>query len=151
MVGRICERGRFEAGRGTRTRTHRAVTSHNGLLPKWFRDKNGALAKLKRPLVCLPVTLHPLTTARIVYAYVFITSPQSNLRRARCKGPIGYNRTPKFTPNAPSLPRSPPPSNTPIPRPTQLTTANGIRIQPAVLPQLTFADRQMGQANVLYH
>jgi len=52
---------------------------------------------------------------------------------------------------ASSLRRSPPKSNTPIPSPTPLTTPNGIRIQSAVLPQLTVADRQMGQTNVLYH
>ena len=37
-----------------------------------------------------------------------------------------------------SLRRSPPPSNTPIPRPTPFTTPNGIQIQSAVLPQYTF-------------
>jgi len=41
------------------------------------------------------------------------------------------------------LRRSPPKSNTPIPSPTPLTTPNGIRIQSAVLPQFTRADRQM--------
>jgi len=40
-------------------------------------------------------------------------------------------------------------SNTPIPRPTPLTTPNCIRIQSAVLPQFTFADRQMGHQNVV--
>jgi len=34
--------------------------------------------------------------------------------------------------------RSPPISNTPDPRPTPLTTRNGIQIQSAVLPQYTF-------------
>jgi len=47
------------------------------------------------------------------------------------------------------LRRSPPPSNTPIPRPTTLTIPNGIRIKSAVLPQYTFltdthTDRHMG-------
>ena len=46
--------------------------------------------------------------------------------------------------------------NTPIPRPTPLTTPNGIRIRSAVLPQCTFrtdrpTDRQMGQATGPYH
>jgi len=39
--------------------------------------------------------------------------------------------------NCPSLRRSPPLSNTPIPRPTPLTTPNGIWIKSAVLPQYT--------------
>jgi len=43
---------------------------------------------------------------------------------------------------------SPPKSNTPIPIPTPLITPNIIRIQSAVLPQLTCADRQMGWTNV---
>jgi len=68
------------------------------------------------------------------------------------KGPIGYKGTPQIHPKTvPSLRRLPSPSNTPIPRPTPLTIPNGIRIQSAVLPQLAFADRQMGQANLLYH
>jgi len=40
------------------------------------------------------------------------------------------------------LRRSPPKSNTPIPSPTPLTTPNGTRIQSAVSPQYTCADRQ---------
>jgi len=48
----------------------------------------------------------------------------------------------KFTPKT-SLWRSPPPSNTPILRPTPLIIPNGIRIQSAILPQYTFqTDRQ---------
>jgi len=47
--------------------------------------------------------------------------------------------------------RSPPKSNTPIPSPTPLTTPNGIRILSAVLPLLTCAGRQMGQAKALSH
>ena len=39
---------------------------------------------------------------------------------------------------APSLRRSPPPSNTPFPRPTPLRTSNGIWIRSAILPQYTF-------------
>jgi len=49
------------------------------------------------------------------------------------------------------LRRLPPNSNTPIPSPTPLTTPNGIRIQSAVLPLLTCADRQMGQTKALSH
>ena len=51
---------------------------------------------------------------------------------------------PTFTPKtAPSLQRSSPSSNTPVPRPTPLTILNGIRIQSVVLPQYTFqTDRQ---------
>jgi len=46
---------------------------------------------------------------------------------------------PKFTPKLLlSLQRSPPASNTPIPRPTPVTTPNGIRIQSAILSQYTF-------------
>jgi len=49
---------------------------------------------------------------------------------------------PTFTPKtAPFLRLK---SNTVIPRLTPLTTPNGIRIQSAVSPQYTFADRQMG-------
>jgi len=64
--------------------------------------------------------------------------------------PIGYNRMLQIhqspTKTAPSLRRSPPPSNTLIPRPTPLTTPNGIGIQSAVLPQYTFwTDRQTGR------
>jgi len=55
---------------------------------------------------------------------VMKTSPQNNLRRACHKGPIGYNETPQINP--PKLPflhrQSPLPSNTPILRPTPLTT-----------------------------
>jgi len=61
------------------------------------------------------------------------TSPQSNLRRARCNG------TPKIHPQNCSSPSTiTTPSNTPIPSPTPLTTPNGIRIQSAVLAQYTF-------------
>ena len=78
---------------------------------------------------------------------VLTTSPQSNLRRVRRKGPLVTMGCPKFTPKLPlPLRRSPPLSNTPIPRPTPLTTSNGIRIQMAVLPQYTFrTDRQTGR------
>ena len=51
---------------------------------------------------------------------------------------------PHLSPKLPlHLRRSPFPSNTPIPRPTPLTTPNGIQIQAAVLPQYTLrhADR----------
>jgi len=92
------------------------------------------------------IHIHEVTSSFHIYASCLskLTSPQSNMRRARRKGLIGYNGTPKFTPKtAPSLRRSPPPSNTPIPRLTQLTTPNGIRIQSAVLPQYTLrTDRQ---------
>jgi len=40
------------------------------------------------------------------------------------------------------------PSNTRMPGPTPLTTPNSIRIQSAVLPLLTCADRQMGHVKV---
>jgi len=67
------------------------------------------------------------------------TSPQSNLRRTRRKGLIGYNGTSQIHPKtAPSHSTITTPSNTPIPCPTPLTTPNGIRIQSAVLPQCTF-------------
>jgi len=57
-----------------------------------------------------------------------------------------------FTPKLPlPLRRSPPKVNTPIPSPTPLTTPNGIRIQSAVLPLLTRANRQMGQVKALSH
>ena len=47
-----------------------------------------------------------------------------------------------FTPKLPlPLRQSPPKFNTPIPSSIPLTTPNGIRIQSAVLPQLTCADR----------
>jgi len=54
-----------------------------------------------------------------------------------------------------SLDWSPLPSNTPIDRPTQLTTANGIQIQSALFPQLTYwtarqTDRQMAEVTNLY-
>ena len=56
-----------------------------------------------------------------------------------------------FTPKLPlPLRRSPPKSNTSIPRPTPLTIPNGIRIQSPMSPLLTCVDRQMAQANV-YH
>ena len=48
----------------------------------------------------------------------------------------------------PSLRRSPPKSNTPIPSPTPLTTQNGTQIQSAVFPPLT---RQMGQVKPVSH
>ena len=63
-----------------------------------------------------------------------ITSPQTNLRRARRKGPIGYKFTPK---TALPLLRSPPKCNTPIISPTPLAIPNGIQIRSAVLPQYT--------------
>ena len=71
-----------------------------------------------------------------------ITSPpQSNLGRAHHSrtttqhSPTGYNGTHQIHPKtAPSPQRS---SNTPIFRPTPLTTLNGIRIRSAVLPQYT--------------
>jgi len=57
-----------------------------------------------------------------------------------------------FTPKLPlPLRRSPSKVNTPIPILTPLTTPNSIRIQSAVLPLLTCADRQMGQAKALSH
>ena len=50
------------------------------------------------------------------YLTVRLTSPQSNLRSVRRKGPIGYNGTPQIhSKTAPSLRRSPPKSNTLIP------------------------------------
>jgi len=52
---------------------------------------------------------------------------------------------------APSLRRSPPKSNTPIPSPTPLTTPNGIPIQSVVLPLHTLADGQMGYVKALSH
>ena len=57
------------------------------------------------------------------------------------KVPIG---TPKIHPiTAPSLRRSPPLSNTPVPWPIPLNIPNGIQIHSAVLPQYTFqTDRQ---------
>jgi len=52
----------------------------------------------------------------------------------------------------------PPESDTPISRPTQLTTRNGIRIESAVLPQYTFwtdrqtvSDRSVPRALTLYY
>jgi len=57
----------------------------------------------------------------------------------RRKVPASYNGKPQIHPQtAPSHRRSPPPSNTLIPRPTPLTVPNGIRIKSAVLPQYTF-------------
>ena len=56
-------------------------------------------------------------------------------------------KSPHLPPKLP-LPfrRSPPPSNTPISRPTPLTTPNGIQIQSAILPQYTFrTDRPTDQ------
>ena len=83
------------------------------------------------------------------------TSPQSNLRRARRNGLIGYNGTPQIHhQNCPSPSTITTPSNTPIPRPTPFTIPNGIRIQSAVLPQYTFrtdrqTDRQCRENEVL--
>ena len=55
-----------------------------------------------------------------------------------------------FTGGMPFLPpnqqRQSTPSNTPIPRPTQLTTPNGIRIQSAILPQYTFRTDRLTDA-----
>jgi len=70
------------------------------------------------------------------------------------KAPLVTMGRPKFTP-FPSqllpLRRSPPPSNTPIPRPTPLITSNGIRIQSAVLPQYTLrTDRPTGECSVTW-
>ena len=46
------------------------VTSQNvPALPKWPQDK-AALAKLKQPPVCLPMTLPPLITARIMHMHI---------------------------------------------------------------------------------
>jgi len=58
--------------------------------------------------------------------------------------PIGYNGTPQIHPQkCPFSFDDDQLSNTPIPRPTPLTTPNGIRINSAVLPQYTFqTDRQ---------
>jgi len=54
------------------------------------------------------------------------------------KVPIGYNGTPCIHPQNCPFPRLiSTPSNTPIPRPTQLTTPNGIQIQSAVFLQFT--------------
>ena len=71
------------------------------------------------------------------------TRPQSNLRRARRKCPTGYNGMPEIPPKtAHFLRRSPPPSNTPIPRPTPLTTqtASGSN-QPFCYSSLLRTDR----------
>jgi len=74
---------------------------------------------------------------------------QSNLGRAAPPPLIAENNyatksslvtvgCPTFTLILPLLlRRSPPPSNTPISRPTPLTTPNGIQVQSAVLPQYT--------------
>jgi len=83
--------------------------------------------------------------------------PKVIWEQTRRKVPIGYNGTPHPQNSFPKLPLpvrlSPPPSNTPIPRPTPLTIPNGIRIHSAVLPQYTFwtdrptdrhTDQQMG-------
>ena len=95
-----------------------------------------------------------LTTAQYschrMYTQQERTSPQSNLRTARRKSPVGYNRTPQIHPKTvPALRRSTPPSNTPIPRPTPLTTPNGTTIRRRGWPLLTPADRQMVQAKCL--
>ena len=59
------------------------------------------------------------------------------------KFPIGYNGTPQIHPILPlPLRRSPPPSNTPIPRPTPLTIPNGIRIHSATFRTDRQTDRQ---------
>ena len=67
-------------------------------------------------------------------------------RRHTSRQSITTQRSPRWlqwdAPHLPSkwpllLQRSPPPCNTPIPRPTPLTTPNGIQIQSAVLPQYT--------------
>jgi len=67
------------------------------------------------------------------------------LARLPNKVPIGYNGTPQTHPQICPLSsrRSPPSTISPVPRPTPLTTSNGIWIQSTVLPQYTFwTDRQ---------
>jgi len=65
------------------------------------------------------------------------------------KAPLVTMLRSKFTPqNTPCPSTITTPSNTPIPRPTVLTIPNGIRIQPAVLPQYTLlTDRQTKQSD----
>ena len=59
------------------------------------------------------------------------------------KSPLVTMGCPTFTTKtASSLRRSPPASNTPFPRPTPLTTSNGIWIQLVVLTQYTFRTNQ---------
>jgi len=100
----------------------------------------------KQPLLLRHVDLHlihqclgpphspPQTPARSLYA-----PPHG--AQLRNKGSIGYNGTPQIHPQKLPLRRSPPKSNSPITRPTPLTTPNGIQIQSAVSSQFTFADR----------
>jgi len=79
-----------------------------------------------------------------VYAALHSTAAKC-LPAIGIRGLIGYNGTLQIHPQNCPFPflRSPPPSNTPIPRQTPLTIPNGIRIQLAILPQYTFrTDRQ---------
>jgi len=85
-----------------------------------------------------------------LYSNLCVTHRQCGrcVRSVRCcvrKVNLGRAALPQIHP--PKLPlslrRSPLPSNTPIPRPTPLTTWNGIRIRSAILSQYTFlTDRQ---------
>jgi len=92
-------------------------------------------------------------------AKVIWEAPRRHLSRQRItirrRVAIGYNGMTHIYPKtALLLRRSPPKSNAPIPRPTPLTTPNGICIQSAVLPQYTpirLTDRHMGLATALYH
>jgi len=92
-------------------------------------------------------TVQLVQMRQLACTVLYSTSPpQSNLgiaRRSRTSMQQSTHWLQWDAPNSPPklpfpLRRSPPSSNTPIPRPTPLTTPNGIWIHSAVLPQYTF-------------
>jgi len=106
--------------------------------------KSGHFACVKRYILYISPQ-HPLRSWTWLYhqkaneTYIpTVYYPYGNIVN---KVPLVVIGRPKFTPKtAPSL--STITTKTPIPRPTPLTTPNGIRIQSAVSPQLIFADRR---------
>ena len=123
--------------------TNNAIETNGGKTPQNLLKPPFNLQHVDSHLIhqCL-VRPHPLSQMKAQSVHAL----QHNYATKSLLATMGR---PTFTPKtAPSLRRSPPKSNTPIFRLTPLTTPNGTPMQSAVSPQYTFADRQMGQANV---
>jgi len=135
----------------TRLETVQAPTSWKRSMPigaRWLL-KTELLASLNHEISLSP-TLRLSTVSK---------KSQSNLGRSASlhpyteessyatKFPLVTMGRPTFIPNCLFLRQSPPPSNTPIPRLTPLTTPNGIQILSAVLHTL---DRQTDRSGGLH-
>ena len=135
-------------------------TSHRDHFTRCSRSLAVCFLTAASLLIILPVcrSVCPLTKQDVFYVrtlYIVLhrcpersnqTKPQSNLRRAASQMPHWLQWDASTTPqNCPfSFDDHHHPSDTPIPRPTPLTTPNGIRIHSAVLPQYILrTDRQI--------